>query len=56
METTAFALAVEYAWTHISMDPVAVNIQCWRGERARLRVHAGGAGAGLLTAPVGAGR
>ena len=41
-ETTAFAVAVEYAWTHISMNPVAVNIQCWRGERARLRLHADG--------------
>jgi fumarate hydratase subunit alpha/L(+)-tartrate dehydratase alpha subunit len=40
--TTAFAVAVEYAWTHISMNPVAVSIQCWRGERARLRVHADG--------------
>ena len=40
--TTAFAVAVEYAWTHISMLPVAVNIQCWRGERARLRIHADG--------------
>lgn len=40
--TTAFAVAVEYAWTHISMNPVGVSIQCWRGERARLRVHADG--------------
>jgi tartrate/fumarate subfamily iron-sulfur-dependent hydro-lyase alpha chain len=41
-DTTAFAVAIEYAWTHISMNPAAVNIQCWRGERARLRVHADG--------------
>ena len=40
--TTAFAVAVEYAWTHISMNPVGVSIQCWRGERARLRIHADG--------------
>jgi tartrate/fumarate subfamily iron-sulfur-dependent hydro-lyase alpha chain len=40
--TTAFAVAVEYAWTHISMNPAAVSIQCWRGERARLRIHADG--------------
>lgn len=33
--TTSFAVHIEYAWTHISMNPVAVNIQCWRGERAR---------------------
>ncbi len=36
--TTSFAVHVEYAWTHISMNPVAVNIQCWRGERARATV------------------
>jgi fumarate hydratase subunit alpha/L(+)-tartrate dehydratase alpha subunit len=40
--TTAFAVHIEYAYTHISMNPVAVNIQCWRGERARARVHASG--------------
>ena len=40
--TTAFAVHVEYAYTHISMNPVAVNIQCWRGERAKARVHADG--------------
>lgn len=40
--TTAFAVHVEYAYTHISMNPVAVNIQCWRGERARARVFADG--------------
>lgn len=41
--TTAFAVHVEYAYTHISMNPVAVNIQCWRGERASARVHLDGA-------------
>lgn len=41
-QTTAFAVHAEYAWTHISMNPVAVNIQCWRGERARLRIHPDG--------------
>ncbi|HEY8481588.1 MAG TPA: fumarate hydratase [Spirillospora sp.] len=40
--TTAFAVHVEYAWTHISMNPVAVNIQCWRGERARAVINADG--------------
>ncbi|MCQ0007906.1 fumarate hydratase [Actinomadura madurae] len=40
--TTSFAVHVEYAWTHISMNPVAVNIQCWRGERARARIAADG--------------
>jgi fumarate hydratase subunit alpha/L(+)-tartrate dehydratase alpha subunit len=40
--TTALAVHVEYAWTHITMNPVAVNLQCWRGERARARLHADG--------------
>lgn len=40
--TTALAVHVEYAWTHITMMPVGVNLQCWRGERARARVYADG--------------
>ena len=40
--TTALAVHIEYAWTHITMNPVAVNLQCWRGERARARVYADG--------------
>lgn len=40
--TTAFAVHIEYAYTHISMNPVAVNIQCWRGERARAQIHLDG--------------
>jgi tartrate/fumarate subfamily iron-sulfur-dependent hydro-lyase alpha chain len=40
--TTAFAVHVEYAATHISMNPVAVNIQCWRGERARATISTDG--------------
>jgi tartrate/fumarate subfamily iron-sulfur-dependent hydro-lyase alpha chain len=32
--TTALAAHIEWAHTHISQNPVAVNIQCWRGERA----------------------
>jgi tartrate/fumarate subfamily iron-sulfur-dependent hydro-lyase alpha chain len=41
--TTSFAVQVEYAATHISMNPVAVNIQCWRGERARATISRSGA-------------
>lgn len=41
-DTTALAVHIEYAWTHITMNPVAVNIQCWRGERARGRVYGDG--------------
>lgn len=40
--TTALAVHIEYAWTHITMNPVAVNLQCWRGERAAARVHMDG--------------
>jgi len=40
--TTVFAVHIEYAATHISMNPVAVNIQCWRGERSRATVDSGG--------------
>lgn len=39
---TSFAVHVEYAATHISMNPVAVNIQCWRGERASATVSKDG--------------
>lgn len=31
--TTALAVHVEHAWTHITTNPVAVNMQCWRAER-----------------------
>jgi fumarate hydratase subunit alpha len=31
---TALAVNIEWAHTHISHNPVAVNLQCWRGERA----------------------
>lgn len=40
--TTALAVHVEYAWTHITLNPVAVNMQCWRGERRRARVYSDG--------------
>jgi fumarate hydratase subunit alpha/L(+)-tartrate dehydratase alpha subunit len=39
---TSFAVHVEYAATHISMNPVAVNIQCWRGERASAKISRDG--------------
>jgi fumarate hydratase subunit alpha len=40
--TTAMAVHVEWAHTHISQNPVAVNIQCWRGERAEAVLAADG--------------
>lgn len=40
--TTALSVHVEWAHTHISHNPVAVNIQCWRGERAEAAILADG--------------
>ncbi len=40
--TTALAVHIEWAHTHISHNPVAVNIQCWRGERASATIAADG--------------
>lgn len=40
--TTALAVHIEWAHTHISQNPVAVNIQCWRGERAEAVITAQG--------------
>jgi fumarate hydratase subunit alpha/L(+)-tartrate dehydratase alpha subunit len=34
-DSTAFAVHVETAATHITMNPVAVNIQCHSARRAR---------------------
>ena len=36
--TTALAVQIESAWTHITCNPVAVNLQCWRAERRRAKV------------------
>jgi fumarate hydratase subunit alpha/L(+)-tartrate dehydratase alpha subunit len=38
-DTTALDVHVEMAWTHNSMNPVSVNMQCWRGERRRARIR-----------------
>jgi tartrate/fumarate subfamily iron-sulfur-dependent hydro-lyase alpha chain len=40
--TTAMAVNIEWAHTHISQLPVAVNMQCWRGERASATIDANG--------------
>ncbi len=39
---TALAVHIEQAYTHISQNPVAVNIQCWRGLRAVARIYPDG--------------
>jgi tartrate/fumarate subfamily iron-sulfur-dependent hydro-lyase alpha chain len=36
--TTALAVHIESAWTHITCNPVAVNMQCWRAERRRAKM------------------
>lgn len=41
-KTTALAVHVEQSWTHITLNPVAVNMQCWRGERRRARIYPDG--------------
>jgi fumarate hydratase subunit alpha/L(+)-tartrate dehydratase alpha subunit len=40
--TTALAVHIESAWTHITCNPVAVNMQCWRAERRRAKMWADG--------------
>jgi fumarate hydratase subunit alpha/L(+)-tartrate dehydratase alpha subunit len=40
--TTALAVNIEWAHTHISQNPVAVNMQCWRGERAAAIIESDG--------------
>jgi len=37
-DTTALAVHIEMAHTHMTMNPVAVNSQCWRGERASAKI------------------
>jgi fumarate hydratase subunit alpha/L(+)-tartrate dehydratase alpha subunit len=41
-DSTAFAVHVETAATHITMNPVAVNMQCHSARRARATIRAGG--------------
>jgi len=40
--TTALAVHIESAWTHITCNPVAVNMQCWRAERRRAKITVDG--------------
>jgi tartrate/fumarate subfamily iron-sulfur-dependent hydro-lyase alpha chain len=40
--TTALAVHIESAWTHITCNPVAVNLQCWRAERRRAKIWSDG--------------
>jgi fumarate hydratase subunit alpha len=41
-DTTALAVHIESAYTHITQNPVAVNSQCWPARRARARIFRDG--------------
>jgi len=41
-DTTALGVHIESAWPHITCNPVAVNLQCWRAERRRAKISAEG--------------
>jgi len=40
--TTALAVHIESAYTHITQNPVAVNTQCWPARRARAKIFPDG--------------
>jgi tartrate/fumarate subfamily iron-sulfur-dependent hydro-lyase alpha chain len=42
-DTTVLAVHVEQAHTHITLNPVAVNYQCWAARRASAHITAAGA-------------
>ncbi|MDX6495783.1 MAG: fumarate hydratase subunit alpha [Gaiellales bacterium] len=42
-DTTVLAVHAEQAHTHITLNPVAVNYQCWAARRASAHIAAGGA-------------
>jgi fumarate hydratase subunit alpha len=41
-DTTALAVHVESAYTHITLNPVAVNTQCWAARRMRVTIDRDG--------------
>lgn len=46
-DATAFAVHIELAATHITMNPIAVNMQCHSARRARATFTAGGVSYGF---------
>ncbi len=46
-DSTAFAVHIELAATHITMNPIAVNMQCHSARRARARFTPGGVSYGF---------
>lgn len=41
-DTTVLAVHIEYAYTHITQNPIAVNTQCWPARRARAKIFPDG--------------
>jgi fumarate hydratase subunit alpha/L(+)-tartrate dehydratase alpha subunit len=41
-DITTLAVHIETAHTHITLNPVAVNTQCWPARRARARIYPSG--------------
>jgi len=37
-DTTTLGVHIEWSYTHITQNPVAVNTQCWAARRARARI------------------
>jgi len=41
-DITTLAVHIEMAYTHITQNPVAVNIQCWPARRSRAKIYPDG--------------
>lgn len=41
-DISTLAVHIEWAYTHITQNPVAVNTQCWPARRARATIHPNG--------------
>jgi len=41
-DISTLAVHIEWAYTHITQNPVAVNTQCWPARRARATIHPDG--------------
>lgn len=41
-DISTLAVHIETAYTHITLNPVAVNTQCWPARRARAKIHPDG--------------
>jgi fumarate hydratase subunit alpha/L(+)-tartrate dehydratase alpha subunit len=42
-DVSTLAVHIEWAYTHITQNPVAVNTQCWPARRSRAVIHPNGA-------------